>query len=204
MIRLTVTNLESFRRYREHEELTLAQLLREIRKERPQTPAMRAGEVLHSILEKPPADAEWLEVIERDGYRFRFDIDGEIVLKPFRELFGKRIYYIGRTEVELRGKADSIDGVGIDDHKLSKSFDAQRYHDSCQWRAYLSIFGADRFTYNVFVGGEEGRAEDGPVEWLIDEFHQVTFYRYPELEAEIIRELEQYVDFARRHLEAAA
>lgn len=202
MISLTVTDLETLRRYREREEMTFAELLRVLRRERPQTEAMKAGEVLHSILEEPPGDL--LDSITRDGHLFRFAIDDEIALRPFRELFGKKVYRIGGIDVELRGKADSFDGLAVADYKLTKSFDAQRYHDSYQWRAYLSIFNADRCTYDVFVGKQVGITQEGGPEWEISDSHQLTLYRYPELDADLIRELEFYVEFARRHLEAAA
>lgn len=36
------------------------------------------------------------------------------------------------------------------DHKLTSRYDPERYFNSWQWRAYLTITGKDKFRYQVF------------------------------------------------------
>jgi hypothetical protein len=197
---LSVTDLDSFRRYREMEEMTLAELLRQLRREDPPNEAMLAGTALHSILETSAGDD--LVSVQRNGFSFRFNVDAEISLAPIRELSGRQDYVIDGETVTLRGRVDEMDGITITDHKLTKNFDAQRYADRYQWRCYLSIFGASRFVYNLFIGEKAGESDAG-IEWDVYDFHTLTFYRYPELESDVIRELGRYVEFANHHLVAA-
>ena len=196
---LTVTDLDDFRRYREQEEMTLAELLRRLRREEGPSAAMLAGSALHSLLEKPPTEV--LTSAEIDGHRFLFTLDAELPLLSMRELSGRKEYRVDGGTVELRGRVDAIDGVAAEDHKLSRTFDADRYVGKYQWRAYLSIFGAQKFTYNVFVGDFLGTDEEtGLQEWEIRDFHRLTLYRYPEMESDIVRELGRYLDFANEHV----
>jgi hypothetical protein len=197
---LSVTDLDAFRRYREMEEMTLAELLRQLRREDPPNEAMLAGTALHSILETSAGDD--LVSVQRNGFSFRFNVDAEISLAPIRELSGRQDYVIDGETVTLRGRVDEMDGITITDHKLTKNFDAQRYADRYQWRCYLSIFGASRFVYNLFIGEKAGESDAG-IEWDVYDFHTLTFYRYPELESDVIRELGRYVEFANHHLVAA-
>jgi hypothetical protein len=197
---LSVSDLDAFRRYREMEEMTLAELLRQLRREDPPNEAMLAGTALHSVLENPPADE--LVSAQMGGYSFRFNIDGDVSLAPIRELSGRKDYVIDGQVVTLRGRVDGMDALTVYDHKLTKNFDAQRYADRYQWRCYLSIFGASRFIYNLFIGEKAGESDAG-IEWDVYDFHTLTFYRYPELESDVIRELGRYVEFANHHLVAA-
>ena len=181
--------------------MTLAELLRQLRREDGPTDVMRAGSALHAILEHPQADE--LTVAEHDGHRFHFLCDAEVALLPYREIPAKRTYTTASGEqIELRGRADDFGGLRIAEHKFTTStFDAERYYSRYQWRAYLSIFGATKITYNIFEGhflGTEG--ESGILEWEIRGVHALVLYTYPEIEADITRELALYSEFAHRHL----
>lgn len=199
-MRVSVSNLDQFRRYRSDEDYPLHVLLRQLRREEPPTLAMQAGTALHGILETA-GDAE-LGAVVRDGFSFMFDLDAEIVLAPFREIAGTRSYMVDGAPVTLSARVDGFHGTAIEDHKFTTHFDGERYGESFQWRAYLSIFNAERFTYNAFVGkvGEEPD-EAGIVPVDVVDFHRITFYRYPELEEDLLRELALYVEFAKVHLQ---
>lgn len=199
IISLTVTDLDNFRRYREDEEMTLPELLARLRREEGPSDVMRAGSAFHSILEHP--DADEMTWAERDGHRFFFPEELEIALLPFREIPAKRTYNIAGQQVELRGRTDGCDGFAVEDHKFTtNTFDAERYFDKYQWRAYLSIFGARIFYYNVFPAKFLETDANGVMNWEIREFHRLPLYRYPEMEADIVRELAAYADFAHQHL----
>jgi hypothetical protein len=201
VVSLTVTDLDAFRRYREEEEMTLEELLRRLRREEGPSDVMRAGSALHSVLEKPDEVTESMIAVERDGHRFIFAGDCNVAILPYRELYGKKTYRVDGQEIELRGKADAFSGLVVEDHKFTTSqFDAERYFSKYQWRAYLSLFGADTFNYNVFVSHFLGTDDNGVMEWEVREYHRLTLYRYPRLEADICRELGHYAEFAQRHL----
>jgi hypothetical protein len=202
-ISLTVSDLDAFRRYREMEELTLADLLRSLRREDGPTPAMLAGSALHALLENPPADADSLAGAVSKGHRFVFECDATVPVLPFREVSGSRTFEVAGNRITLRGRCDAFDGTAIDDHKLTGQFDAERYISRYQWRAYLSIFNATKFTYNVFVGAADGADEDGTPVWKVSGFHRLTVYRYPDLDRDIARELARFAEFARQHFPEA-
>jgi hypothetical protein len=196
---VSVSDLESFRRYSVDEDFPLEVLLRQLRRLDEPNEKMRAGTALHSILENA-CELDVFTRIEQDGFTFRFDCDGELPLPTVRELRGQRAYQANGAHVILKGRVDDLDGMTVEDHKFTGQFDAQGYGDSLQWRAYLSIFGATRFIYNVFVGDKEERTG----EWVVKDFHRLPLYRYPEMESDLVRWIGRYVDFARTHLQIAA
>lgn len=204
LVSLTVTDLDSYRRYRDNDEMSLQELLRRLHRLDPPSDAMRAGTALHSLLEAPQtgslSSAE-ISSAEIDGHHFTFSLDASLPLLPFRELHGKRIYEVNGEEIEVRGKVDTFDGFAVEDHKLTQStFDAERYFTSYQWRLYLSLFNARKFRYNVFTGKFLNVDEAGLQCWEITDFQRLELCRYPELEDDITRELEEYAEFAHHHL----
>lgn len=178
--------------------MTLEALLKRIRREEPKTPAMMAGTALHKILETVVGAAD-LETAEAEGFRFRFDLDQTLSLTPVREMRGEREWLVGGSPLEVRGRVDGTDGHAVIDHKLTSQFDATTYLDSYQWRLYLAMFGAQRFEYSVFVGSPEPKDTQLI---RVQQYHRLTFWRYPEMERDIERLLGQYVEFASVHLQS--
>lgn len=198
----SVTDVETYRRWRTDDEdrIGLDELIERLRHRAEPTIAMRAGTALHAILERA-CEGDAFSALDFDGFSFQFNLDDSISLAPIREMRGQRMYVVGNELVEIRGKVDAIDGLTVVDHKLTSRFDAETYADSYQWRLYLSIFGAQRFVYNVFVGKEGKGVDDGLTDWEIREFHALPFCRYPELEADVQREVEIFADFAAKFLD---
>src|SRR5690349_10294117 len=184
MLRISVSDLDCYRRYKQNEDVTLEQCLAQLRRETPPSPSMLAGRALHSFFEH--ADPDGLETLwaQREGYRFTFDCDVEMELPAVRELKGELEIKTPSGPVTLVGVVDGMDRA-IYDYKLTGQFDAERLINSYQWRCYLLMFGADRFVYRVFVGQEDvfGAGFDGEqfFEWTIREYHELPIYRYPEM-----------------------
>lgn len=193
-MRISVSDIDSYIYFRNSEEMELDAILRRLRREEEPTREMAMGTAFHAILEDASAGQEF-SVLERDGFRFVFDVDAELALPPVRECKGEMPIMVDGTPVTLVGKVDGIDGMRIWDHKLTGRFDAERYAENMQWRMYLWMFGAWQFTYNVFTRYEQ---PDGTI--LVREFHSFDFYAYPGMEADIMRELREYVAFVREHL----
>lgn len=196
-LRVSATDIDALRRYLKPPtpdmEIELADLLSQLRREAPPTEAMLAGTALHSALER--AEIGDHATLSADGYTFTLDIDGEIDLPQIREIKGTRDYAIGNCTVTLVGKVDAIHGRRIEDHKFTARYDAERFMGSYQWRIYLEVFGADEFRWNVFEG-----SETGPKEYRVSGFHQLRMHRYPGIGDDVMRELAEFVDFARAHL----
>lgn len=194
-MRVSVSSIDTYIYYRDSEDAELDELLRRLRGEEPPTPEMAMGTALHGILEDATAGME-LDDVERDGFRFVFDLDSELALPPVRECKGEMELDVDGTPVTLVGKVDGLDGVRVWDHKLTGRFDAERFANNTQWKLYLWMFGGRKFTYNVFTRYEK----DDYV--LIREFHPLNFYAYPGMEDDNMRALREYVAFATEHLEA--
>lgn len=192
-LRVSATDIDALRYYRDSEDGDLSELLARLRREAPPTDAMLAGTALHKALETA-ADGT-VKGFAADGFTFSFETEAEIDLPAIREMKATREYEIGGCLVTLVGKVDALHGKRIDDHKFTSRFDPERFLNSYQWRIYLDIFEADEFRWNVF----EGR-KSAPKNYLITGVHPLTMHRYPGMADDIARALRAYVEFARHFL----
>lgn len=114
----------------------------------------------------------------------------------YHEFRGYKDY--GRAIVT--GCADMIDGTEIRDIKTKYSAPSDsEYIDSCQWRYYLDIFGADVFHFDLFVFHGYDKDKHGydvrPLE-LMRHTPPITCYRYPEMHNDNLALLNQFMDWA--------
>ena len=151
---------------------------------------MTASVALHKYLEH--ANESEQTHAEQDGERFYFHCEIELNLPQTRELKAEVLIPTQYGDVELVGRVDAIDGA-VHDFKLTERFDAERYAHSLQWRAYLMMFGAQKFVYHVF----EGRQESGGL-WCINNYHDLTFWSYPDMAEEVRLEVEALAGFWKR------
>lgn len=194
-LRVSVSDLDALRYFLTNEDAELEPLLAQLRRESEPTPAMRAGTALHTALEiSTPGEYGDLTA---DGYTFVFDIDGEVDLPEIREVKESRDYLVNRCVVTLVGKVDALHGRRVDDHKFTSRYDGERFMGSYQWRAYLDIFDADEFRWNVFEARPD---KDDAKRFIIRDIHRLTMHRYPGMREDLERELARFVDFARQHL----
>lgn len=191
MITIRASELDQLRYFQQTEDMALPDLLGRLRGETPPSPAMAAGTAFHKILENPP---DVLDVIERDGFRFIVEAEGELPLTQIRELRAHAHYLIDGEDVVLTGQVDGLHGRTVIDHKLTARPDPERYAVSMQWRCYLDLFKAVRFCY-VLWG-----ARDTPEGVVIRSCDVVPFYAYPRLHDDVLAALIEFVVFAREHL----
>lgn len=179
MIRMSVTWLDSYLLYRDEDWMSLETLLAQMRGEEPPNAKMEAGRAFHGILED--AKPGELSVVERDGWVFSFSfLESELALPPVRELKGTISIDTPSGPVTLVGKVDAI-GSHVVDYKLTERWDADRYMDAMQWRAYLWMFQMKQFSYEVFVGDidpDERRVR-------VKEHHPLPLFAYPEMWADV-------------------
>lgn len=105
-------------------------------------------------------------------------------------------------EVVVTGQADMIDGTEIRDikTKFSPVRDSD-YVNSCQWKFYLDIFGADTFHYDIFSFEgykKEKHSQDVRGLRVIRHSPSITCYRYGKLSEDIEFLLGMFVDWARQ------
>lgn len=202
-MRLSVSDLQCWMRYRNSEEVTLDECLKQLRREEPPTPALLTGRKLHKALESARYHEEDVNpfgqsVLEYEGYLFIFQCEVEIAIPDVRELKGEMVIDTVYGPVTLVGVVDSLDSA-VTDYKLTGHFEAERLAGSYQWRCYLQMFDRLRFDYKVFVG-----EEIKPQEWAIKQYHELSFYRYPGMEQDIQREVQECVRFMRQYVWAKA
>jgi hypothetical protein len=177
VIRISVTDLDSYLYWKSSEDMEFESLLKRLRGEEPPTQPMMAGRAFHTVFEN--ADVGDLDRVTQDGFEFVFALDHDIALPPIRELKGEVVLDTPSGPVTLVGKVDSLDGITVHDYKLTERFDAERYADSYQWRAYLSMFWAKRFVYDVFQGRYDGNRI------TVYAYERLSFSAYPSMRRDV-------------------
>jgi hypothetical protein len=189
MIHCRVSHIAAFARWKQDDESDVDWLINYIRSES-QTEAMAKGTAFHKFLENAQAGGEIWQATQ-DGYTFAFTVDCDLFLPPMREWRREKNY----GGITVSGQVDAIAGNTIWDHKTTERFDAENYLSSWQHNFYLDLFGADRFIWNIW--------ECKPLEekqYEVFALHQLTQYRYPEMEAECRDLAQEYAEFAERWL----
>lgn len=209
---IRVTMIEAFRRYLangdyDRYEITEQSVIDSVTGKFEGNTLTRIGTAFHHIAE---LGEDYGAPIE-DGWQF--DIEGHEVLLSdaqrqvaldysrehpfaFHEIRWRKDY--GRAIVT--GCADMIDGLEIRDIKTKYSAPSDKdYIDSCQWRYYLDIFGANVFHFDLFVFQGYDKEKHGydvrPLE-LTRHTPPIACYRYPQMESDNIRLLNEFMDWA--------
>ena len=195
-LRVSATDIDALRYYLADDEGDLDDLLARLRRQAPPTAAMLAGTAFHKALETARQGSA--DRFEADGHIFVLDdLDADLDLPTVREIKATREYRVGDVLVTLVGKVDAVLGKRIDDHKLTGSYDAERFMAGYQWRIYLEVFGADEFRWNIFEGAEVANRHQV---WKVRSLHKLTMHRYPGIAADVERAVAGFVEFARLHL----
>lgn len=189
-----VSEVESFRQWRDDEDADLELLLARMRGQTEASEAMLAGTAFHKALEvAQPGEAETLQAL---GYTFKMVGDFELAIPVIREVRASKAYTVDDCAVLVSGQLDAIEGKRVEDHKTTGRFDPERYLGGYQWRLYLEIFGANHFRWNVF----EISATDDQLTWEVFAAHRLEQYRYPGMSADCERLVSDLARFAREHL----
>lgn len=192
-MRVSVTTLDAFYRYINGDEyISYEDIINRILRKDVSSRAMEIGSAFHGALEILPDETESIERLEKDGITFSFADDIEYIIQPkIREV---------KTEYELNGftivgVADAIYGDTVIDHKTTSRLDLDRYHDSLQWRFYLQMFNANRFMYQIFQIEVDKEDEN---KYTVNSIDRISFYRYPEMEAENERLITEFSYFVKQ------
>ncbi len=198
MIRISVSDLESYRYFKNNEDGTLEDLVKRLLHQDPPTPNMLAGKAFAKFMETAAVGEFASATVE--GWTFNFECEVSIALPAVRELKAEMVVETPSGPVTLVGVADGLNGM-VRDQKLVEKFDPERYLDSLQWRAYLVMFNARTFIYDVFlakyerargktvqVDGEDTFVEGAPTGKItVREYHPLRFFSYPNIRADVER-----------------
>lgn len=180
-MRISVTDLESWRYWLESEDATMDDLLRRLAHVEPPTRKMQAGRAFAKFIEGAQL-GEMVDSAIVDGWTFHFDCYAKMVKPVVHEMKVESTVLTPHGPVTLVGKVDMLSGIVVRDQKLIEQFEVEgKYTDSLQWRAYLWMLKCQRFDYDIFVG----KVEDDTQEVVIRDYHGVSFYTYPELERDV-------------------
>lgn len=202
-IRLSVTMLDTFVSGMADPDMTEYALAERLFGKFEPSAAMRAGTAFHYCLEHSQ-DADDLQLLLTSGNdRFVFvlpdSIDGTVELGKTRER--KRVWRI-LPDVDLVGKIDAETDFHVIDHKLTGRFDAERYMDSWQWRAYLAMTGKPMFAYQIFEHGGIGEPDDqGNTVIEIKRYHRLEQSRYQGVVNDVRGVTAQLAEFASEWME---
>lgn len=209
---IRVTAIEAFRRYlangdNDYYEITEQSVIDSVTGEFKGNEYTKIGTAFHGVVQYGetfglPIDGGYEFNIEGNEVRMS-DEQRKVALHyrvehlgAYHEFRGYKDY--GRAVVT--GCADMIDGVEIRDIKTKYSAPSDtEYINSCQWRYYLDIFGADVFHFDLFVLDgykKEKHGYDVRGLELTRRTPPITCYRYPGMENDNLALLNQFMDWA--------
>lgn len=210
---LAITRIDTVRRWAEDEGATLDRLRADLLDTAPMSEPALAGTALGQLLETAP---DGLVLDEREIWTvpvsvgfganrrivdvdLAFDLDGGNVHVPrLVEVPIETTLYAGGVPVRLKGRLDGWDGgPDIVDYKATGKPDLEAFELSFQWRCYLSITGARRFTWDVFTMRPPLK---GDTAWRIVERQRLTQWAYPGMDRDVEREVARTVSLIDRYV----
>ena len=194
-MRVSVTTLDTFKKYLTTDYVSFDDLIASILGTLQENRAMQIGSAFHSALEH----ARYMEsyCLINKGITFLCgDVDEYVIQSTAREI--KTTCDI--EGVTVVGKADTIHGTTVIDHKTTSRLDIERYFDSVQWRLYLQLFNCNKFIYQVFEIETSDDAEKYDV-IRIKDIHHFSFFRYPGMEEENRKLIQDFKAFHAEHVE---
>lgn len=161
MKKVSVTHLETFRRFRDGttEWDTEQKVIDAISGEFKGNDYTFIGTAGHYVIEYNRMNCELLQEIVLNSYGVSFSkkqiesmLSFAVGILPFvPEVKLTKKYETQIGTISLTGIADRLKGNTIGDNKFKFSPPKlTEYYDSCQWKFYLSIFGLEWFYYDIF------------------------------------------------------
>lgn len=207
---IRVTHLEKFRRYitEQSDYDTEESVIDAITGEFKGNEYTFIGTAFHRIVEGDYSGVEKIEggrIFNIDGNKVAYDISQCKVAMSYAESMPDAFHEIREYQeiqgVMITGCVDIIDGFTIRDIKTKYSpINDTDYIDSCQWRFYLNLFGADTFMFDLFefvgykkdkhgldVRGLEIRQYSPPI----------TCYRYNGMDQDNENLVKEFVEWAK-------
>lgn len=200
MISVRVSTLESFRRVADTSYGDEHELVEYVRHGQTSEPnwMMAAGTAWHRALAGESPDFLDIETghWHYGDWLFRNDdvTDAREHVGPgLCEVTARRVFRTPVGNVEVRGTCDRIRGLYVRDAKAKFTTpDAKDYEPSLQWRFYLLLHGAARFTYDLFAFRDPGDKQLCELRGI----ESFNFWRYSGLEWECQSWLVRFVEWA--------
>jgi hypothetical protein len=172
-------------------ELSVDWLIKRLCRVEPPSEEMLAGSAFHKALELTEDESE-LMLLKADDFTFHVGCDFEMTLPSVREHPISREY----DQLRVNGRIDGSHFGTIYDYKTTRSEDCERLLDGYQWRYYLDITGAHKFTWVIFQLKSLGDALEDGKHYEIARISEMSTYPYPELHDDCARLAQNFFDFA--------
>lgn len=192
--RLSVTDIDSFAWYKKIESMTADDMVDRLLRKAEQNEQMKIGQVFHDIMDNPPNE---IDAISRNGFTFLFECESTIIIPQVREIKTEKEYIVDGIRVVLVGKCDGVTANQIDDHKITFKPNPETYLDSFQWRAYLDMFGANKFRYLIYSARKKGHKSTPLIE--IYDISELTMYRYQNMQNDLICGISDLLNFIKEY-----
>lgn len=227
MLRISTTTLEQYRKYLFEEQgykygnaytlVTEERLIKAIKREEPESDAMRRGTAFHEMVENAHKYElqvnENPEIVKVNGFYFNREvlrrakriIDYDFPFEVKRE----KVYQLDE-DVMIVAKVDQWQGYTVNEHKtkwadvyvgddkelhLYSPFDVNEYYKSVQWKCYLDIFEADTVQYKVFEVAEYAMPWHDYKQIILINDHVFSFKNYEYLGADISWLINSFAQF---------
>ena len=202
---IRVTTLESFRRFRDNVTETYdteEKLIEHIKGEFKGNCKTEIGSAFHQIIEEKAYSARngltYPTLVKFSDNQILIALTHAKNISPFvPEIRKNKVFDTGKYKVEISGCTDVLQGNTLRDTKCKFSAPTYMdYYNSFQWRIYLSIFGLDRFLYDIFefIGYKDEMVKD--VSSLTLKQHEpFECARYEKMESEIIILINDFMEW---------
>lgn len=219
MYRISVTNIEKFRRYLaeaspyDTQQAVIDGLLGRFEG----NPKTVTGSAYHKLIENPYHPS--IKGMEIGGYEYvvvdNIAFPEEAALQGVAyyrkhplmvyEVDVKKPYHTSYGPVLVSGRVDGLEGKRVNDTKTKfrPVDDLSEYLDSVQWRYYLDILGCDLFHYNLFemkrfksfAMGEHKTSIIVQDELEVIAHEPIVCYRYINMHHDCLHILDKFMEF---------
>lgn len=188
-MRVSVTDLEAFRRLQSEDWMTDAKFQAQLAREPfERTDKAALGQSLHAAIEAFVLSGGRLRITDSP---FMDEVLASVVTDGALEVKSEKSFEVAGETVTVVGRADHLVDLGIVDHKfIWRQFDHDDYANSMQWRWYCVLFGARWVRYDVRVLSltqEHGLR--------ITDHQEPTFSAYPRMLRDCLDHLALFVGY---------
>lgn len=217
MIRVRATQLENYRLFHQLLDTTDEVAIRALENSMAGTARaskdMQYGSAAHAFLERAvnesngmPTELDGLLTFDKEGgpgMEFALVLSDEYPVEVDLPIAGaqtevEEARYYPEYRAVLVGHADAVVGNRVFDYKFTKTLNLDNYFQSLQWRAYLTLFGADRFTYCVFCTVPIDGSPAFEWERALVDYYALDMWRYDGMEDEVAAAVGEVASYRRR------
>lgn len=202
MLKISVTTIDQFNQYLNDPEADEEKLISYITGTSETTKYMQLGTAFHDVLQNPhdrpmvlDDDPDKSLIIAENGISFPWTIIAQCYNYvdhnfPF-EVRREKIYTLANgLQIKVVGKADQLKGREVNEIKTNWSyFTFDKYRNSCQWKYYAEMYGADKVNYIVFC------MKETELGISLYDIHKFSFETYSRLEQDNFNLLTEFSNF---------